>query len=135
VGRPATFQQVQAVSAFLNGKTDPLTGESLYGWLDVYAPWGGFGWYFFASRATAYAKHPDDAAWLFDADTMKPRVNNPAFVRAIQDIKDNLANLPGRPDQRGRQHDRLHRVPDRRSARCARGGATWGRTRRRTTPR
>ena len=93
-GVPRTFQQVQAVSAFLNGKSDPLTGDPLYGWLDVYAPWGGFGWYFFASRATAYAKHPDDAAWLFDADTMAPRVNNPAFVRAIQDIKDNLANLP-----------------------------------------
>lgn len=93
-GVPRTFQQVQAVSAFLKGKTDPLTGEDLYGWLDVYAPWGGFGWYFFASRATAYAKHPDDVAWLFDADTMAPRTNNPAFVRAIQDIKDNLANLP-----------------------------------------
>ena len=93
-GVPRTFQQVQAVSAFLKGKTDPLTGGDLYGWLDVYAPWGGFGWYFFASRATAYAKHPDDVAWLFDAETMAPRINNPAFVRAIQDIKDNLANSP-----------------------------------------
>jgi len=31
---------------------------------------------------------------LFDADTMKPRINNPAFVRAIQDVVDNLPNSP-----------------------------------------
>ena len=94
-GVPKTFQQVQAVSAFLSGKQ--LNGQPLYGWLDVCAPWGGFGWYFFASRATAYAKHPDDQAWLFDIDTMKPRVNNPAFVRAIQDVIDTLPYAP--PDQ------------------------------------
>ena len=46
--------------------------------------WGGFGFYFLGSRATAYAKHPDDKAWLFDVDTMKARINNPACVRAIQ---------------------------------------------------
>ena len=94
-GVPKTFQQVQAVSAFLSGKE--LNGQPLYGWLDVCAPWGGFGWYFFASRATAYAKHPDDAAWLFDVDSMKPRVDNPAFVRAIQDVIDTLPYAP--PDQ------------------------------------
>jgi multiple sugar transport system substrate-binding protein len=91
-GVPKTFQQVQKVNAFLKGKQ--VDGQDAYGWLDVCAPWGGFGWYFFASRATAYAKHPDDAAWLFDADTMKPRINNPAFVRAIQDIIDTLPYAP-----------------------------------------
>jgi multiple sugar transport system substrate-binding protein len=89
---PRTFQQVQKVSKFLSGKQ--LNGQDLYGWLDVMAPWGGFGWYFFASRATAYAKYPGDHAWLFDIDTMKPRVNNPAFVRAIQDIIDNKPYEP-----------------------------------------
>lgn len=94
-GAPRTFQQVQAVNAFLSGKE--LNGQPLYGWLDVTIPWGGFGWYFFASRATAYAKHPDDPAWLFDIDTMQPRVNNPAYVRAIQDVIDTLPYAP--PDQ------------------------------------
>ena len=60
-------------------------------------PWGGFGFYFLGSRATAYAKHPGDTAWLFDVDTMKPRVNNPAWVRAIQDVIDALPFEP--PDQ------------------------------------
>jgi multiple sugar transport system substrate-binding protein len=91
-GVPTTWQQVQQVSKFLNGKE--LNGEELYGILDVCKPWGGFGWYFFASRASAYAKHPDNAAWLFNPEDMTPYVNNPAFVRAAQDIIDNLPYAP-----------------------------------------
>jgi multiple sugar transport system substrate-binding protein len=83
---------VQAVTKFLNGKQ--LDGEDLYGILDVCAPGGGFSWYFFASRATAYAKHPDNKAWLFDPKTMTPYVNNEAFVRAAQDIIDALPYEP-----------------------------------------
>jgi multiple sugar transport system substrate-binding protein len=84
------------VTKFLQGKTDPM-GMPAYGYLDAPKAWGGFGFYFLASRATAYAKHPDDPAWLFDPDTMKPRINNPAWVRAIQDVIDALPSLP--PDQ------------------------------------
>ena len=73
------------------------SGQDVYGYLDAPKPWGGFGFYFLGSRATAYAKHPDDKAWLFDADTMKPRINNPAWVRAIQDVIDALPSEP--PDQ------------------------------------
>jgi multiple sugar transport system substrate-binding protein len=93
---PVTWQQVQSVTKFLKGKTDPFGGPA-YGYLDPLKGWGGFGFYFLESRATAYAKHPDDPAWLFDPDTMKPRVNNPAFVRAIQDVLDVLDTQP--PDQ------------------------------------
>ncbi|WP_309084299.1 extracellular solute-binding protein [Chelativorans sp.] len=94
---PKTWAEVQAHSAFLKGKKDPLTGLDAHGFLDPLKGWGGFGFYFLEDRATAYAKHPDDPAWLFDPDTMKPRVNNPAFVRAIQEVMDNMANQP--PDQ------------------------------------
>ncbi len=94
-GVPRTWQQVQAVTKFLKGKQ--LNGQDLYGYLDAPKPWGGFGFYFLGSRATAYAKHPDDKAWLFDIDTMKPRINNPAWVRAIQDVIDALPHEP--PDQ------------------------------------
>jgi len=83
---------VQAVTKFLKGKQ--LGGQDLFGYLDPAKGWGGFGFYFLESRATAYAKHPDDKAWLFDVDTMKPRVNNPAFVRAIQDAIDALPSEP-----------------------------------------
>ncbi|MBN9222722.1 MAG: sugar ABC transporter substrate-binding protein [Mesorhizobium sp.] len=91
-GVPKTWQQVQAVTKFLKGKK--FKGQDVYGYLDAPKPWGGFGFYFLGSRASAYAKHPDDKAWLFDADTMKPRVNNPAWVRAIQDVIDALPSEP-----------------------------------------
>ena len=91
-GVPQTWQQVQTVTEFLNGKE--LDGQPLYGILDVCAPWGGFGWYFFASRASAYAKHPESAAWLFNPEDMTPYVNNPAFVRAAQNIIDAIPFEP-----------------------------------------
>ncbi|ODT15057.1 MAG: sugar ABC transporter substrate-binding protein [Mesorhizobium sp. SCN 65-12] len=91
-GVPKTWQQVQAVTKFLKGKK--FKGQDVYGYLDAPKAWGGFGFYFLGSRATAYAKHPDDKAWLFDPDTMKPRVNNPAWVRAIQDVIDALPSEP-----------------------------------------
>ena len=64
---PTTWQQVQAQTQFLNGKQ--IDGNDIYGYLDVVKPGGGFSWYFFASRATAYAKNPDSPAWLFDPET------------------------------------------------------------------
>lgn len=94
---PRTWQEVQEQTRFLKGKTDPLTGLPAHGYLDPLKGWGGFGFYFLGSRATAYAKHPDDPAWLFDPEDMKPRVNNAAWVRAIQDVLDVLDAQP--PDQ------------------------------------
>jgi len=91
-GVPTTWQKVQEVTKFLKGKQ--VDGQDAYGFLDPIKPWGGFGFYFLGSRATAYAKHPDDKAWLFDPDTMKPRINNPAWVRAIQDVIDALPSEP-----------------------------------------
>jgi multiple sugar transport system substrate-binding protein len=88
---PTTWQQVNEFSKKVKGQKDPLTGLDAYGFLDPLKGWGGFGFYFLEDRATAYAKHPDDKAWLFDPDTMKPRVNNPAFVQAIQDVMDLIA--------------------------------------------
>ncbi len=89
---PATWQKVQEVTKFLKGKK--VGRFDAHGYLDPLKGWGGFAFYFLGSRATAYAKHPDDADWLFDADTMKPRVNNPAWVRAIQDVLDVLDAQP-----------------------------------------
>jgi multiple sugar transport system substrate-binding protein len=89
---PKTWQQVQEVTKFLKGKK--VGNRDAYGYLDPTKAWGGFAFYFLGSRASAYAKHPDDAAWLFDVDTMKPRVNNPAWVRAIQDVVDALPSEP-----------------------------------------
>ena len=94
-GVPTSWQQVQAQTQFLSGKQ--IDGNEIYGYLDVVKPGGGFSWYFFASRASAYAKNPESPAWLFDPETMTPYVNNPAFVRALQDMVDVIGVEP--PDQ------------------------------------
>ncbi|MEQ9690753.1 MAG: extracellular solute-binding protein [Bauldia litoralis] len=96
---PTTWDQVDEVTKKVKGETDPLTGLDAYGFLDPLKGWGGFGFYFLEDRASAYAKHPDNAAWLFDPETMKPMVNNPAWVRAIQDVMDLIAADVYPPDQ------------------------------------
>jgi multiple sugar transport system substrate-binding protein len=88
---PSTWQEVNAATIALVGQTDPLTGLPAHGYLDPLKGWGGFGFYFIENRAAAYVKHPDDPAWLFDPDTMTPRVNNPGWVQAIQDVMDLIA--------------------------------------------
>ena len=94
---PKTWQEVNAATKELVGKTDPLTGLPAHGYLDPLKGWGGFGFYFIENRAAAYVKHPDDPAWLFDPDTMKPRVNNPGWVQAIQDVMDLIATPDAYP--------------------------------------
>ncbi len=97
---PTTWTQVNEFSKAIVGQMDPLTGLPAYGFLDpLKYQWGGFGWYFLADRAAPYAKHPDDPAWLFDPETMAPRVNNPAFVRAIQEVLDLVAAGAYPPEQ------------------------------------
>ncbi len=90
-GPPKTWQQVLPINKFLKGKQ--FKGKDVYGFLDQPKPWGGFCFYFLCSRATAYAKYPGEKNWLFD-ENMKPQVNNPAFVRAIQDVVDALPYEP-----------------------------------------
>ncbi|MDJ0824582.1 MAG: extracellular solute-binding protein [Rhodobacter sp.] len=85
---PGTWQEINQVTKDLVGQTDPLTGLPAHGYLDPLKGWGGFGFYFLENRAAAYAKYPGNPAWLFEPDTMKPMVNNPAWVQAIQDVLD-----------------------------------------------
>ncbi len=97
---PNHWEDFPALAAALAGKNDPITGTPAFGFLDpLKYQWGGFGFYFLGDRASAYAKHPDDRAWLFDPDTMKPRINNPAWVQAIQDVLDLVKANAYPPDQ------------------------------------
>ena len=107
-GPPTTWAQVQAASKFLAGKTDPTFGTPLNGFLDPLKGWGGFGFYFLEDRATGLRQVPGrHRPGCSITDTMKPRVNNPAFVRAIQDVLDAMDTPAGRPDQRRPEHHRL----------------------------
>lgn len=89
---PQTWQQVQSASLFMQDKE--FEGQPLYGILDVLARGGGVGSWFFFSRASAYAKHPDDPAFFFDPADMTPKINSPAFVRAVEDM---IAAIPAAP--------------------------------------
>ena len=89
---PKTWQQVNEVTKFLKGKK--INGQDAFGYLDPAKGWGGFGFYFLEDRATPYVKVPGDKAWLFDPENMKPLVNNPGWVRAIQDAIDCLPSEP-----------------------------------------
>ncbi|MGV8986922.1 MAG: extracellular solute-binding protein [Cypionkella sp.] len=91
---PTKWADVDAVSKKVKGQKDPLTGQDAVGFLDPLKGWGGFGFYFLEDRATPYVKYPGDPAWLFEPETMKPMVNNPGWVQAIQDVMDNIPNLP-----------------------------------------
>jgi multiple sugar transport system substrate-binding protein len=90
-GAPKTWQQVQAVTKFLKGKK--FKGKEVYGFLDQPKGWGGFQFYFTASRATAYVKYPGEKNWMFD-ENFKPLINTPGWVRAIQDVVDALPSEP-----------------------------------------
>ncbi len=94
-----TWEAVDDYSVKIKGQTDPLTGLPAYGFLDPLKGWGGFGFYFLEDRATPYVKHPDSEAWLFDPETMKPLVNNPGWVQAIQEVFDLIAAGAYPPDQ------------------------------------
>jgi multiple sugar transport system substrate-binding protein len=96
---PTHWEDINAMTVAVKGQTDPLTGLPAYGFLDPLKGWGGFGFYFLEDRASAYVKHPSDPAWLFDPDTMKPRVNNPGWVQAIQDVMDLIKADAYPPDQ------------------------------------
>jgi multiple sugar transport system substrate-binding protein len=96
---PKTWQEVNEITKALKGRTDPLTGLEAYGYLDPLKGWGGFGFYFIENRALAYVKRPGDPVWLFDPDTMKPLVNTPGWVQAIQDVMDLIAADAYPPDQ------------------------------------
>jgi len=129
-GPPRTWQKVQAVNKFLKGKK--LNGQDVYGYLDPAKGWGGFGFYFLESRTTAYAKHPNDKAWLFDVDTMKPR----STIR-LSCAPSRTSSIRSRPSRRTRSTPIRGRPPSSSSsparARCCPGGATSDRWRGRAT--
>ena len=66
----------RAVTEFLKGKQ--FDGQDLYGILDVYTPWGGFGWYFFASRATGLCQTSRTTKHGCSIRQHETLVNNPA---------------------------------------------------------
>ncbi len=88
---PETWDQFKDVSEFFTGVgTD---GKQHYG-STMLLMRKNHGIQGFVSVAAAFAKSPDDPAFFFDPDTMKPRINNEGFVKALQYILDLRPSMP-----------------------------------------
>ena len=87
--QPQTWSQYRDIAEFFHGREVETAG--------VVAPINGVveaqrrdaqSYWFIISRAAGYAKVPGDECFFFDCQTMEPRVNNPGWVRGLQDWVD-----------------------------------------------
>lgn len=88
---PATWDQYYDIAEFFH-----RPDEGLYGTAEAYRRGGQQFWYFF-SHVASYANHPDNpGSMFFDPETMEAQVNNPGWVKALEDYKRGLDyNPPG----------------------------------------
>ncbi|RKT44897.1 ABC transporter substrate-binding protein [Thiocapsa rosea] len=82
---PQTWSQYRDIAAFFSGRRQ-ADGSALAGTLEAYARDGQRIWTLF-SHAAAYTNHPDHpGAMFFDPDTMVPAIDNPGWVRALNEM-------------------------------------------------
>jgi len=81
---PKTWKNYEDIAKFFNGWDWDGDGKVEYGIAGSRLKGYGSVLQFF-TRAAAYAKHPDDKAYYFDIDTMKARINNEGFIKALED--------------------------------------------------
>lgn len=90
---PKTWKEFRDIAQFFNGWDWDGDGKIEYGMAGLRVK-NDISMLQFFAQAAAYAKNPSDKAYYFDADTMKPRINNPAFVKALQDYIDFMKFAP-----------------------------------------
>ncbi|HRX71740.1 MAG TPA: extracellular solute-binding protein [Candidatus Competibacteraceae bacterium] len=100
---PATWAQYYQIAEFFNR---PST--SLWGTAEAYRRGGEQFWYFF-THAAAYTHHPDHpGAMFFDPDTMDAQINNPGWVKALEDYINGLNVAP--PGALGFTSEDIHNI-------------------------
>ncbi|MDH2391756.1 extracellular solute-binding protein [Streptomyces sp. HNM0663] len=83
---PRTWEEYQRVAGFFSGKDADGDGEPNFGSAEV-TKRDDLTFSAFISRAAPYVKHPDvKGGVFFDLETMKPLINTPGFVRALEDM-------------------------------------------------
>jgi len=81
---PETWKELNQTAHFLNGRV--VNGKKIYGIVEITKK-DDLLYSNFIKRASAYAKHPDvKGGFFFELTTMKPQVNNPGWVEALQDF-------------------------------------------------
>ena len=86
---PTTWDEYRDVAEFFTEDVEEVT----YGDVELIMR-KNQGFHGFISRATCYAKMPDNPAFFFDPETMDAQINNPGFVKALDDL---VAILPYAP--------------------------------------
>ena len=81
---PQTWKAFRDVAEFFNGWDWDGDGKTEHGFAGLRVQ-GDISMLQFFATAASYAKHPDDKAYYFDPETMKPRINNPGFLRALEE--------------------------------------------------
>jgi len=77
---PKTWQQYYDIAKFFNGKT--IDGQTIYGAGTAFKPHAQSYWTFLGIAAS-FSKMPGNPAYFFDPNTMKPLINDPGFVKAL----------------------------------------------------
>lgn len=83
---PETWQEYFDIATFFNGREVETAGEmaEIYGVAEAQRR-NAQSYWVFISHATGYAKVPGDPCFFFDCEDMTPLVNNPGWVRALED--------------------------------------------------
>ncbi|WP_113700805.1 extracellular solute-binding protein [Nonomuraea lactucae] len=83
---PRTWAEYQEVASYFNGKDVDGDGKPNFGSAEV-TKRDDLMFSAFISRAAPFVKHPDvKGGVFFDVETMKPLINTPGFVRALEDM-------------------------------------------------
>lgn len=86
---PDTWERLDALAQFFHGRDwdgdgKPESGIALALGLDREE---GIADATFLARAASVGQHPDQYSFIFDADTMAPRITLPPFVEALESVK------------------------------------------------
>lgn len=86
---PVTWSQYADIAAFFNGKEVETAGDAapIYGALEAQRR-NAQSYWVYLSRATGYGKVPGNPCFFFSCDDMTPQVNNPGWVRALEEYVD-----------------------------------------------
>ena len=86
LGEPATWSQYRDIATFFNHMEVETAGEMapIYGALEAQRR-NAQSYWVYLSRATGYGKVPGNPCFFFSCDDMTPQVNNPGWVRALEE--------------------------------------------------
>jgi len=86
LAEPATWSQYADIAAFFNGKEVETAGDTapIFGALEAQRR-NAQSYWVYLSRATGYGKVPGNPCFFFSCDNMTPQVNNPGWVRALEE--------------------------------------------------